>query len=224
MLVAAAGNFGPNSPPQYPAADPNVIAVTATDADDRLFMASNIGNHVAIAAPGVDILLPDPGASYQLRSGTSFAAAHVSGIAALILARKPSLSPDLVRQILMATARDLGAPGKDPQFGAGLADAYQAILALDSQIVTAPAATAHLGLALSRNNLRNVMPRDQRGMIVLCRALRRRAVCQAAKISGPRLNLSRAGATNTHQGLKGPVTGLRARKQQERTRKGKKQQ
>src|SRR4029453_8121293 len=78
-LIAAAGNFGPQSPPQYPAADPNVIAVSATDADDNLFSASNRGNHIAIAAPGVDILLPAPEANYQVISGTSFAAAHVSG-------------------------------------------------------------------------------------------------------------------------------------------------
>ena len=49
-----------------------------------------------------------------------------------------ALPPDLVRQILLATAKDLGAPGMDPQFGAGLADAYRAILALESQIVTGP--------------------------------------------------------------------------------------
>ncbi len=143
VLIAAAGNFGPKSPPQYPAADPNVIAVTATDADDKLFKASNIGPHVAIAAPGVDILLPEPEGNYQLRSGTSFAAAHVSGIAALILERKPGLSPDIVRQILLATARDLGTPGRDPQYGAGLADAYQAILAIErAAAVPAPPAAS----------------------------------------------------------------------------------
>ncbi len=131
VLIAAAGNLGPKSPPQYPAADPNVIAVTATDADDKLFQASNRGNHIAVAAPGVDILLPAPNSNYQVISGTSFAAAHVSGIAALILERKPGLSPDHVRRILLSTARDLGPRGKDDQFGAGLADAYQAILALE---------------------------------------------------------------------------------------------
>ncbi len=61
VLIAASGNFGPKSPPQYPAADPNVIAVSATDADDKMFRASNIGPHIAVAAPGVDILLPSPG-------------------------------------------------------------------------------------------------------------------------------------------------------------------
>ncbi len=138
VLIAAAGNFGPKSPAQYPAADPNVIAVSATDAEDKLFTASNRGNHIAIAAPGVDILLPAPEANYQVTSGTSFAAAHVSGIAALILERRPGLSPDNVRRILQISARDLGPRGKDDQYGAGLADAYQAILALEPRTATAP--------------------------------------------------------------------------------------
>ena len=130
VLIAAAGNFGPKSPPQYPAADPNVIAVSATDADDKMFRASNIGPHVAVAAPGVDILLPAPDSEYQLISGTSFSAAYVSGVAALMLERSPELTPDGVRKILQDTAKDLGPTGKDPEFGAGLVDAYQAILAV----------------------------------------------------------------------------------------------
>src|SRR5262249_36517800 len=51
VLVAAAGNAGPRSPPLYPAADPNVIAVTATDVDDALFPGANRGSHIAVAAP-----------------------------------------------------------------------------------------------------------------------------------------------------------------------------
>ena len=86
MLIAASGNFGPKSPPQYPAADPNVIAVSATDVDDQMFNVSNIGPHIAVAAPGVDILLPAPGSDYQVTSGTSFSAAYVSGVAALMIA------------------------------------------------------------------------------------------------------------------------------------------
>ncbi len=132
VLVAAAGNFGPKSGPQYPASDPNVIAVSATDANDQIFKASNIGPHVAVAAPGVDVLLPAPGNDYQLTSGTSFSAAYVSGVAALLLQRAPDLTPDGVRKILEQTAKDLGAPGKDPEYGAGLVDAYQAILAVQS--------------------------------------------------------------------------------------------
>ncbi|WP_074831868.1 S8 family serine peptidase [Bradyrhizobium lablabi] len=130
LLVAAAGNAGAKSPPLYPAANPNVIAVSGTDAQDRLFAASNRGNHIAIAAPGADIFLPAPDEKYQITSGTSFSAAYVSGIAALIIERNPALKPNDVRAILTKTARDLGAPGRDDLFGAGEADAFAAVTAV----------------------------------------------------------------------------------------------
>jgi subtilase family protein len=129
LLVAAAGNAGPKSPPLFPAANPNVIAVSGTDSQDRLFTASNRGVHIALAAPGTDIFLPAPDQKYQMTSGTSFSAAYVSGIAALLLERNPTLKPNEVRAILTATARDLGAPGKDDQFGYGEADAFAATTA-----------------------------------------------------------------------------------------------
>jgi subtilisin family serine protease len=139
VLVAAAGNAGPRSQPLYPAADPNVIAVTATDADDKLLRAANRGRHIALAAPGVDILAPAPHARYQTTSGTSIAAAHVSGIAALLLERKPGLTPDAVRKVLLSSATDLGSKGRDDQFGAGLANAYRAISSLQGRPAPAPA-------------------------------------------------------------------------------------
>jgi hypothetical protein len=129
LMVAAAGNAGAKSPPLYPAANPNVVAVSGTDAQKRLFTASNRGNHIAIAAPGVDIFLPAPDEKYQITSGTSFSAAYVSGVAALIMERNPALKPADVRAILTNTARDLGAPGRDEQFGAGEADAFAAVTA-----------------------------------------------------------------------------------------------
>jgi hypothetical protein len=135
VLVAAAGNEGPKAAPAYPAAGPNVIAVTATDENDNLFQASNRGNHIAVAAPGVNLLLPAPGAAYKMMSGTSFAAAEVSGAVALLLERKPDLDPDTVRKILLATARDLGPKGVDSQFGAGLVDAYRAVMSLEPPAV-----------------------------------------------------------------------------------------
>jgi subtilisin family serine protease len=130
LLVAAAGNAGAKSPPLYPAANPNVIAVSGTDAQEKLFTASNRGNYIAIAAPGADIFLPAPDEKYQITSGTSFSAAYVSGIAALIMERNPALKPNDVRAILTKTARDLGAPGRDDLFGAGEADAFAAVTAV----------------------------------------------------------------------------------------------
>jgi hypothetical protein len=134
VMVAAAGNAGAKSPPLYPAANTNVIAVSATDAQDKLFTASNRGGYIAIAAPGVDIFLPAPDDQYQMTSGTSFSAAYVSGLVALMLERNPALKPDEVRTTLMKTARDLGAAGRDDLFGAGEADAYAAV----SAVVAAP--------------------------------------------------------------------------------------
>ena len=127
VLIAAVGNAGPNSPLLYPAADPNVIAVTATDARDTLFPGANRGSHIAVAAPGVDILVPAPDGGYQFTTGTSVAAAEVSGAAALLIERNPSLTPAEVRKILMDTAKDLGTKGKDRDFGAGLIDALRAV-------------------------------------------------------------------------------------------------
>jgi subtilisin family serine protease len=127
VMIAASGNAGAKSPPLYPAANPRVIAVSATDARDKLFEASNRGSHIALAAPGAEIFLPAPDQKYQITSGTSFAAAYVSGVAALMLERNPALKPDDLRAILTRTARDLGSPGRDDLFGAGEADAYAAV-------------------------------------------------------------------------------------------------
>jgi subtilisin family serine protease len=127
VLIAAAGNAGPNSPPLYPGADPGVIAVTATDAHDMLFPEANRGSYVAVAAPGVDVFVPAPNNAYQLSTGTSIAAAEVSGVAALLIERNPSLKPAQVRKILIDTAKRLGTPGRD--FGYGLVNALDAVSA-----------------------------------------------------------------------------------------------
>jgi len=128
VLIAAVGNAGPRSPPLYPAADPLVIGVTATDANDRLFPQANRGPQVAVAAPGVEILAPAPNGGYQITSGTSVAAAHASGVAALLLARKPDLTPDDIRRVLIRTAQAI--PGARNDTGAGVVDALGAVNSL----------------------------------------------------------------------------------------------
>lgn len=127
VLIAAAGNAGPNSPPLYPAADPSVIAVTATDSNDGLFKMANHGQYIAVAAPGVEILALAPGDALQITTGTSVAAAHVSGVAALLLEHNPSLKPKDVRAILMTTAKPLGSASEHADFGAGLVNAERAV-------------------------------------------------------------------------------------------------
>jgi subtilisin family serine protease len=125
VLIAAVGNAGPRSPPLYPAADRDVIGVTATDADDKLLPQANRGPQVAVAAPGVQIVEPAPDAGYQLTTGTSVAAAHASGVAALLLARDPKLTPNQVRSLLIKSARAI--PGNKRDVGAGVIDALGAV-------------------------------------------------------------------------------------------------
>ena len=120
ITIAAVGNAGPKSPPLYPAADPSVIAVTATDENDRVFRGANQGGYVSIAAPGVNILAAAPGDTYQFSTGTSIAAAHVSGIVALMLELNPQLTPDAVRDVLAKSATRSTKPMKDTQLGWGV--------------------------------------------------------------------------------------------------------
>jgi filamentous hemagglutinin family protein len=138
VLIAAAGNAGPKSPPLYPGADPSVIAVTATDADDKIFSGANRGNYVAVAAPGVDILVPAPDNGYQLTTGTSVAAAEVSGVVALLLERNPRLTPADVRRILTTSARRLGSGDRNDDFGSGLVDPLRALQSAEPRTVAAP--------------------------------------------------------------------------------------
>jgi subtilisin family serine protease len=127
VLIAAAGNAGPKSPPLFPGADPNVIAVTATDANDKIFSGANRGRYIAVAAPGVDILVPAPDNTYQLTTGTSVSSAEVAGIAALLLERNPNLGPEDIRKILTTSAKHPGTKERDDDFGSGLVDPSKAI-------------------------------------------------------------------------------------------------
>lgn len=119
ILVAAAGNNGPGAPYGYPAAYNGVIAVTATDAKDALMKQANRGPYVYVSAPGVDLMAP-VGGGVDLVTGTSFAAAVVSGAIANILHKSPDRSADWVEKALADTATDLGEKGRDTDFGFGL--------------------------------------------------------------------------------------------------------
>jgi subtilisin family serine protease len=109
----------------YPAADAHVIGVTATDANDKLMPQANRGPQVAVAAPGVEILAAAPDGAYQVTSGTSVAAAHATGVAALLLATRPKLTPAQVRSEMMRYAHRV--PGKRNDVGAGVVDALAVI-------------------------------------------------------------------------------------------------
>lgn len=119
VFVAAAGNMGPNAPPSYPAAYPQVIAVTAVNRKGNNYSKANRGTHVDVSAPGVDILTALPKAQQGYKTGTSFAAPFVTAI----LATQGDLAFTGAKAKLMPllSLRDLGPPGRDPMYGSGLA-------------------------------------------------------------------------------------------------------
>jgi subtilisin family serine protease len=131
-IVAAAGNSGGTV--SYPAAYPEVIAVSATDQNNQIASFSSRGPEVDLAAPGVNIYSTYKGQSYATLSGTSMAAPHVTGAAALIIDTKKCdlnldgiCTPSEVQQRLEQTAIDLGTPGKDNLYGSGLVNVYNAL-------------------------------------------------------------------------------------------------
>lgn len=140
-VVAAIGNeFKEGNPTEYPGAYPGVIAVGATGKSNRRASFSNTGSHIAICAPGLNILslLPvTPSAArekdetgYAVWSGTSMATPHVSAVAALIIARYPDLSPQQVADRLKSTATKLSTMGNKSHtrdYGYGLLNVESAV-------------------------------------------------------------------------------------------------
>lgn len=129
VIVAAAGNTWGGSV-LYPARYDHVIAVSATDPVDGLAPFSAVGPEIDLAAPGDDILSTSPGGVYLSRDGTSQAAAYVAGLAAILRGMPGCGSADNIEWLMESTARDLGPPGPDDAFGAGLIQMEAAILRL----------------------------------------------------------------------------------------------
>ena len=136
VLVFAAGNEGaaePTFPGRFaadPAAGDQAIAVGAVDAKKQIASFSNRAGSAQdhyLVAPGVNVLAPALGGGAALVSGTSFAAPHVSGAAAVVLSAAPYLSAAQVVQVLIDSATDLGAPGTDPVYGHGLVNLEAAL-------------------------------------------------------------------------------------------------
>lgn len=136
LVVAAAGNEG-CEPLSYPAAYPQVVAVGSLDDDgSQRSSFSQCGEGLELVAPGRDILSTAPTdghqsitepSGYTYLRGTSMAAPHVSGAAALVWSQNPTLDADEVRCVLRNTADDLGSPGHDPETGFGRLDVAEAI-------------------------------------------------------------------------------------------------
>ena len=127
LPVAAAGNEGPEAGTLFPAGYETVIAVTAIDSDNNIYSDANSGAHVDMAAPGVGLLVLGNSSGFRTSSGTSLATAYVSGIAALTLSANPKADYKTLRSLLENSATDLGDPGRDSVFGAGLPNAAVAI-------------------------------------------------------------------------------------------------
>ena len=145
VVVVAAGNENAGSV-DYPASNPKVIAVGATDFNDLRAPYSNRGGALDVVAPGGDLnqdangdLEPDgvlqetfttaDGFGYYWFQGTSMAAPHVSGAAALLISKHPGIDPATVKKVLEDTALDLGPVGFDTSYGHGLIQVHDALMA-----------------------------------------------------------------------------------------------
>ncbi|MFC5344634.1 S8 family serine peptidase [Brevundimonas staleyi] len=115
-LVAAVGNDGPAAPPLFPAAYDGVIGVTAVSARDQVLPEAARGGQVDFAAPGADMAAAGASGGWTSVRGASFAAPIVAGL----LSRQGVAA-------LTRSATDLGAPGRDPVYGAGLVGAQSRV-------------------------------------------------------------------------------------------------
>jgi len=146
LIVASSGNDGLANMVCYPAVyKPYCIAVGATRYDETVAYYSNRGPDLDLVAPGGDLYMDQNGDGYGdgilqqtfdrrtnnwgywFYQGTSMAAPHVSGVAALLIASDIATIPDHLRMALQDTAQDLGTPGRDDIYGSGLLDAYAAL-------------------------------------------------------------------------------------------------
>jgi len=133
VFVAAAGNESQDAMNSFPASSPEAITVAASDPFGNLAFFSNFGSKIDTTAPGVDILsLQASGGfvgspvsdGYTRLDGTSMAAPHVSGVAALALSENPAYSPEQVRQIIRSSNT---ANPFDSRFGYGSLNAAAAV-------------------------------------------------------------------------------------------------
>lgn len=124
LLFVSAGNYARQ---ETWAPTTSLIAVSGSTSGDQLASWSSYGGFVSLAAPGVGVYTTTRGAGYASESGTSFASPVAAGVAALVMAANPALTSSQVESILFSTAVDLGAAGRDINFGYGRIDAAAAV-------------------------------------------------------------------------------------------------
>lgn len=137
LVVAAAGNNASGTA-VYPAAYPNVVAVSATTQADTLASFSSYGSSVDLSAPGENITTSWINSGYVTISGTSFSSPLTAGVAALALSRNPALSNTQLSSLLIGNTDDLGAAGYDIYFGSGRLNAAKVVAAAGVADTTAP--------------------------------------------------------------------------------------
>ena len=128
VVVAGSGNE-PHGQSRYPGNCPGVVTVGAVDQDLETWEDSHRSEFVDLAAPGVETSSIGPGGAVRYSNGTSVSTALVSGVVALIRDRFPDASAGEVVARLLATAQDLGSPGRDDETGYGLVRPYEALTA-----------------------------------------------------------------------------------------------
>ncbi|MEF8837652.1 MAG: S8 family serine peptidase [Candidatus Bipolaricaulota bacterium] len=104
-----------------------VFTVGSVNKSGKVSSFSNYGPELELVAPGADVLSYRPGGNLATGSGTSFAAPHVAGTAALILSKRPQVNLSELKQTLRESARDVGKSGKDESAGYGLIDANESL-------------------------------------------------------------------------------------------------
>ncbi len=154
LVVVAAGNESTSSP-SFPAAYPSNLSVGAVRFDKTLAPYSNFGSTVDVVAPGGDLTQDQNGDSFgdgvlsclvdasknpifAFENGTSMASPHVAGLASLLLAVDPNLTADQLFTLITTHTEDLGAAGRDDQFGNGLIDPLAALRAASNSVPIGP--------------------------------------------------------------------------------------
>ena len=142
VLIASSGNDGIDDV-LYPASNTNVMAVGASNMNNQWLSLSNFGNEMSVVAPGINVLTTTLNNSYVTDGGTSIAAPHVSGVAALMFSANPNLTATQVKTIIEQTAQrvhnndgyvytnnPLAHPNGDwnIKMGYGLVDAHKAVM------------------------------------------------------------------------------------------------
>ena len=127
-VVVSSGNQGQLIDTTCPSHMEECIVVGSIDSSEVLNEDSNYGDELDLVAPGVDIKSAYPDGRYIFLSGTSMAAPHVSGAAAMLKLNDPSLTPFQIEEILKNNAKDLGDAGRDIYYGYGMVDLSKLIV------------------------------------------------------------------------------------------------